>query len=253
MDASAGGNQGGAAGGPVDQTLVAYLAQRDTPCPHCGYNLRGVESPRCPECGGALELTLARPRRLSGWGPFLLLVFGWLLLAGGMNTARSVSTLIQERDRLAQAGNSVQRTRAALQAQISRLQKQPASLGDPFPTLLDDRFPGMESMREFQAQAARDMNAMMVRQLQAQLASLPAPAPAATPTMVDVWASSGWSVRVGSIWAVSLAGLSLAGLIALAAAWWRGSPRAGPLAAGACLLFAVYGTWHVVLFVLEMR
>ncbi len=23
----------------------------DIPCPHCGYNLRGIVEPRCPECG----------------------------------------------------------------------------------------------------------------------------------------------------------------------------------------------------------
>ena len=133
----------------------------------------------------------------------------------------------------------------------SRLKKQPAS--DPFGGMPDDGFPGMESMREFRAQAMRDMNAMMVRQLQAQLASLPAPASGSAPTLLEVWRSGTWQVQVGSVWAAGLAGLSLAGLIALAAAWRLRAERVGILAAGACLLFACYGAWHIVLFILEMR
>jgi len=38
--------------------LVAFLAGRDVPCPLCGYNLRGLTSPRCPECGRELRLSI---------------------------------------------------------------------------------------------------------------------------------------------------------------------------------------------------
>ncbi len=31
--------------------LRDYLAERDIPCESCGYNLRGVETVQCPECG----------------------------------------------------------------------------------------------------------------------------------------------------------------------------------------------------------
>lgn len=43
----------------------------DAPCPACGYNLRGLTHPVCPECEHDLVLTigLARPR------------LGWLLVA----------------------------------------------------------------------------------------------------------------------------------------------------------------------------
>lgn len=35
----------------------------DLPCPHCGYNLHGITSPRCPECGRDIDYgTLALPR-----------------------------------------------------------------------------------------------------------------------------------------------------------------------------------------------
>jgi hypothetical protein len=35
--------------------LKAYLADRDTKCPGCGYNLRGLASSTCPECAIALS------------------------------------------------------------------------------------------------------------------------------------------------------------------------------------------------------
>lgn len=41
---------------PQDAMLREYLAQRDEPCPSCGYNLRGLQGARCPEC--ALEVRL---------------------------------------------------------------------------------------------------------------------------------------------------------------------------------------------------
>ncbi len=36
--------------------LEAYLAERDVPCPSCAYNLRGVRTGKCPECGRTLSL-----------------------------------------------------------------------------------------------------------------------------------------------------------------------------------------------------
>ncbi len=35
----------------MDPALAAYLATHDAPCLGCGYNLRGLAEPRCPECG----------------------------------------------------------------------------------------------------------------------------------------------------------------------------------------------------------
>ena len=36
--------------------LRDYLAARDAACPNCGYNLRGLASPACPECNQGLSL-----------------------------------------------------------------------------------------------------------------------------------------------------------------------------------------------------
>ncbi|MEM9166950.1 MAG: hypothetical protein AAGB48_07970 [Planctomycetota bacterium] len=38
------------------EQLRSYLAERDVPCPGCGYNLRGVREPVCPECGETILL-----------------------------------------------------------------------------------------------------------------------------------------------------------------------------------------------------
>ncbi len=36
--------------------LQEFLSNRDLPCPVCGYNMRGLESNKCPECGATLDL-----------------------------------------------------------------------------------------------------------------------------------------------------------------------------------------------------
>lgn len=36
--------------------LIGYLNGRDTPCPGCGYNLRGLKSMACPECDEPLTI-----------------------------------------------------------------------------------------------------------------------------------------------------------------------------------------------------
>jgi len=74
---------------PASDTLRAYLAERDVPCPGCGYNLRGSQDSVCPECGGPVELTVTRATAGRGWLLFLLLTLGWVTLAAGMHTTRS--------------------------------------------------------------------------------------------------------------------------------------------------------------------
>jgi hypothetical protein len=52
----------------MSDLLFQWLADRDTPCPGCGYNLRGLGVDRCPECnqGLVLQVGLAEPR-LAGF------------------------------------------------------------------------------------------------------------------------------------------------------------------------------------------
>lgn len=38
--------------------LETFLADRDAPCPSCGYNLRGLRGTSCPECAQTLRLTV---------------------------------------------------------------------------------------------------------------------------------------------------------------------------------------------------
>lgn len=66
-----------------------FLESRDVPCPNCRYNLRGVTSEACPECGEPIELQLGGSRR--HWVPpvFMALAFAWLMIAGGMNATRN--------------------------------------------------------------------------------------------------------------------------------------------------------------------
>ncbi len=41
---------------PTPDLLLLFLRDRDYPCPGCGYNLRQLLSPKCPECGQPLKL-----------------------------------------------------------------------------------------------------------------------------------------------------------------------------------------------------
>jgi hypothetical protein len=40
------------------ELIAAYLADRDFPCPSCGYSLRGLRAACCPECGRGLRLRM---------------------------------------------------------------------------------------------------------------------------------------------------------------------------------------------------
>ena len=59
--------------------LRQFLTERDMPCPACGYNLRNLLSPRCPECGEELRLAvgLVEPRQAA-------VITGLTALASGL-------------------------------------------------------------------------------------------------------------------------------------------------------------------------
>ena len=54
------------------QALIEFLRERDAWCPACRYNLRGLTTPRCPECGRELRLSIGLTE------PFLR---AWIMLA----------------------------------------------------------------------------------------------------------------------------------------------------------------------------
>ena len=63
--------------GPANQQmLLSFLAGQDVACPSCAYNLRGLTTPRCPECGRELKLSvgLTEPY-LAAWITLAMVVF----------------------------------------------------------------------------------------------------------------------------------------------------------------------------------
>jgi hypothetical protein len=60
--------------------LRAFLADSDTPCPNCAYNLRTLTTDRCPECNEqlTLEARITNPRL----GPLIAAAAGLLTGAG---------------------------------------------------------------------------------------------------------------------------------------------------------------------------
>lgn len=79
------------------RALEVFVAERDVPCPGCGYNLRGLGGSVCPECGlevrlgvqleepamGALMVTLAALFSVVGASGALLLAVLWVSAAYG--------------------------------------------------------------------------------------------------------------------------------------------------------------------------
>ena len=47
--------------------LLDFLREHDAACPVCGYNLRALTRPICPECGNELVLTVGAARLRLGW------------------------------------------------------------------------------------------------------------------------------------------------------------------------------------------
>ncbi len=70
-----------------DKTLLTqFLADRDVTCARCGYNLHGVASSACPECGDDLQLGLVYPG-IAAYITTLVVIsasFGGNALIGGV-------------------------------------------------------------------------------------------------------------------------------------------------------------------------
>ena len=50
-----------------DSLLLEFVRDRDAPCPMCGYNLRNLPTPTCPECRELLSLTVGVRKPRFGW------------------------------------------------------------------------------------------------------------------------------------------------------------------------------------------
>ncbi len=51
----------------ADTLLLEFVRDRDAPCPLCGYNLRNLPTPTCPECRETLSLTVGVRKLRFGW------------------------------------------------------------------------------------------------------------------------------------------------------------------------------------------
>jgi hypothetical protein len=52
---------------PRDIMLLDFLREHDAACPVCGYNVRALTRPVCPECKQQLTLTVGAERLHMGW------------------------------------------------------------------------------------------------------------------------------------------------------------------------------------------
>lgn len=78
--------------GETDEShLRAFLADRDLPCPVCRYNLRGLASTSCPECGAQLDLRVGSiDLKLAPW---LLCVLATALPTGFNGILSTIGTI----------------------------------------------------------------------------------------------------------------------------------------------------------------
>jgi hypothetical protein len=66
------------------QALIEFLRERNAWCPACRYNLRGLTTPRCPECGRELRLSVGAVE------PFLRT---WITLAVASSASAGIGLL----------------------------------------------------------------------------------------------------------------------------------------------------------------
>jgi hypothetical protein len=58
---------GGPATSRAQELLLEFLREHEAPCPVCGYNLKALIRPVCPECGQELVLAVGAARLRFGW------------------------------------------------------------------------------------------------------------------------------------------------------------------------------------------
>jgi hypothetical protein len=67
--------------------LREFLADQDTPCPACGYNLRGLQAEACPECSAPVLLRVMTDEPLRRWRWPLLVACGAVLVVHVLDIA----------------------------------------------------------------------------------------------------------------------------------------------------------------------
>lgn len=220
----------------ADESVRTFLAERDAPCPGCNYNLRGVEQPVCPECGRGIELSISRPGRSRGYLLFVLLALGWVLIAGTMNGARAWK-VVQQEATLSRWGG-LTRTFGTVNPGQVRLVVPSVGSGSTTLTL----------------PPTRTTSRGMVTITSGSVSFSTTGTPAMTPGTGYNWSavsSQSWAML--SWWG----GLGVLALICVILCIVRrrrfdGERPPRPLVASAGILFALYATYHAVMFTREM-
>lgn len=77
-----------------DELLGTLLGRSDVSCPVCAYNLRGLNSTMCPECGASLQLQVGSSDLKLG--PWLVALLGLALPLGfvGLHTLFTGAVMI---------------------------------------------------------------------------------------------------------------------------------------------------------------
>ena len=73
------------------ERIRSFLADHDASCPRCEYNLRGLVTPACPECGDELDvgIRLADPKM----GPYIAVLTAAALGFGGAALMAAVAAV----------------------------------------------------------------------------------------------------------------------------------------------------------------
>jgi len=205
---------------PTDEAVRLYLAERDAPCPGCGYNLRGIEHAACPECGRGIELTLSRPGRSRGYLLFVLLALGWVLTAGTMNAVRGW-----------------ERVRMEAAPQVSRFitfnsYNFTTRSGGQTQTLSNSSRSTITINGQGGVTVTTTPNAVIP----------PAPGPVWANVSADTWISFGWWAGLGVMSLITLA------VVLILRRRFGGDRPPWRLVGAAGMLFALYAGYHALVF-----
>jgi predicted RNA-binding Zn-ribbon protein involved in translation (DUF1610 family) len=93
-----------------EQLLASYLAHRDVPCTSCGYNLRGITSGTCPECGRPIVINITIRHFDRTTLPWFLAIILYAIAAGAFGFfafMMGMLVLLEDGDETVLAGSIV--------------------------------------------------------------------------------------------------------------------------------------------------